>query len=171
MSIMPTDDINPYQPPRHATAAAMPAEMDEVPRSAGALRFWEGRKALLQSLFYMRCFAVLTTLIALRGFVALLAPFQGNDFVDGQEYSQVVLTTPALLVQFLLSVTMVAAALYLNYVVWRYAQKLRQVAGMHGRDPTALCQEHLWFWRLKVLIVVLALAREFAGYFQVDSLA
>jgi hypothetical protein len=72
---MPADEpINPYQPPIEMT----PTTTRVVPLAESPapvpLRFWEGRKALLQSLFYMRCFVVLTALITLREIYRLFSP-------------------------------------------------------------------------------------------------
>jgi hypothetical protein len=158
----PSGSLNPYQAPA-ATAAPLPVRSETDPAPV-PLRFWEGRQALLKSLFYMRCFAVVTALVALRTGYLLVRPY-----VQPQEAFPLGGSPPSLAdfwvaACFLFAALLMALTLVFSYVVWQFAKNLQQVASRREANPTQLCRQHLLLWRLKVAMLAAILLQQGVSY-------
>lgn len=160
-------DVNPYQTPQSAERPGQVVRQVDAPSPTppGPLRFWEGRKALLKSLFYMRCFALVTALMTLRAGYVLVELFVRPDGefwnAPGMSFAD-----PWMALSFLASVLILLLTLAVAYVVWQYARSLQQVVSRREPNPTELCQQHLLFWRLKVALIAALLLQQGVYYMQ-----
>lgn len=160
-------EVNPYQTPQSAERPAQVVRQGDAPSPTASepLRFWEGRKALLKSLFYMRCFALVTALMTLRAGYLLVELFVRPDGefwnAPGMSFAD-----PWMALSFLASVLILLLTLAMAYVVWRYAHSLQQVVSRREPNPTELCQQHLLLWRLKVALIAAALLQQGVYYIQ-----
>lgn len=160
-------DINPYQTPQHGDHPPQPIrhEADSPPTSSEPLRFWEGRKALLKSLFYMRCWSLVTALVALRTVYVFFDTFirPDGEFWNGPS---MYFADPWTALYFLATVLILLLTLAIAYIVWQYARCLQQVVSRREPNPTELCQQHLLCWRLKVALVAALLLQQGIFYMQ-----
>jgi F0F1-type ATP synthase assembly protein I len=158
----PGEALNPYQAPAAAVHARLvPSGADS---STEPLRFWEGRKALLKSLFFMRCFALVTALIALRTGYLLVLPYVQPEEAFPLGGSAPPLTDVWVAARLLTQLMLLALTLTFSYIVWQFANSVQQIAGRHEPNPTRLCQQHLLLWRFKVAMLAAILLQQGISY-------
>ena len=167
------EGINPYQPPEGAAprvATGRVADRARADRPGSPLRFWEGRRALLQSLFYMRCYAVVAALMTLRGGYLLVQVYFGPEqgLLLSDEQATMVLWMAA---RFAIAVLTMVLTLGFSYVIWQYSRALQQVAGRHETDPTEVCRQHLLCWRIAVAMLAVMLLQQGVGYLHDRAIA
>jgi hypothetical protein len=111
----------------------------------------------------MRCFALVTALVALRTAYVLALPYiqPQEAFPLGQ--------SPAVadfwfVAYFVVAALLLALTLVLSYVVWQFAGSLQQVAGRHQTNPSQVCRHHLLFWQLKVAVLAAILLQQGVSY-------
>ncbi|HUE71959.1 MAG TPA: hypothetical protein VMP01_13820 [Pirellulaceae bacterium] len=153
--------VNPYEAP---SGDAVPLVADELETATGSR--WRWRKLLLQSIIYLRAFAVFNAILVGRESAVWIFGVWESLWTEGLEPWRVPPLSLALWGSMsLLYLASSAMFLYSCIVLWYYARELRRVAPDTDPDPTRLADLHLRFWKASLLSTLLNLGSNVVGYF------
>lgn len=150
--------VNPYQAP---TSMAPPEPSVQQRSPLGMTR--GGRRSLLQSVFFMRFSAVVNALLWGRSLLTWLRrPFDVYSEFGAERLR--IIVSPAVLISGSLAITTGVVFLYLNLLLWRYAQHVKDRAAGRENDDADICQAHLRFWKMDMVALLLVVTSDIVGY-------